>query len=136
MPTRSAPPLRFVYAGAAAATMGLGLLVNRGNLPLSAAVRDIAGDMLWAIMMLWFVSLVRPTATRMARAGMATAVCWIVEMSQLLHWEWLVAMRAHPLGYLVLGSAFDARDLLAYMAGIAVAVLLLAASAAWADIAV
>jgi hypothetical protein len=87
------------------------------------------------MMMLWLVSLARPSDTRMVRAGMATAMCWVVELSQLLRWEWLVAMRAHPLGYLVLGNAFDARDLLAYVAGIAVAMLLLAACAAWADIA-
>jgi hypothetical protein len=110
------------YGVAALVTVVVGLLVHRGVLPLSPPVRDVLGDMLWATMILWLLSAVLPRAARMHRAGAALAICFLVEFSQRWRWDWLLALRAHPLGHLVLGSDFDARDLLAYAAGVAVAV--------------
>lgn len=124
MPRLPVPTLRIAYAGAAAVTIGVGLLVHCGVLPMPATAQDAVGDMLWAMMMVWWVSMVWPTATRGTRAGTAAVLCGAVELSQLLRWDWLVALRTHPLGHLVLGSDFDARDLLAYAAGVAVAVAL------------
>jgi hypothetical protein len=45
-------------------------------------------------------------------------------VSQLYHAPALDALRATRAGHLVLGSGFDARDLAAYTAGVAAAVLL------------
>jgi sterol desaturase/sphingolipid hydroxylase (fatty acid hydroxylase superfamily) len=42
---------------------------------------------------------------------------------QLIQAPWLVALRAHPLGHLVLGSTFGWGDLIAYTAGVAIAAL-------------
>jgi Protein of unknown function (DUF2809) len=100
---------RYGYVLAALATMAVGLLVHRGVLPLPPVGRDVLGDVLWATMIMWLVSAVSPRAAHTHRTGVAIAICW------------LLALRAHPLGHLVLGSDFDARDLLAYTVGVAVA---------------
>jgi Protein of unknown function (DUF2809) len=109
------------YIVVALMTVAVGLLVHRGVLPLPPAGRDVLGDMLWATMIMWLLSALWPRAPRMHRAGAAVAICFLVEFSQRWRWDWLMALRAHPLGHLVLGSDFDARDLLAYTAGVAVA---------------
>jgi hypothetical protein len=54
----------------------------------------------------------------------ALATCWLVEASQLVHVAWLDAVRATRVGHLVLGSGFDPRDLVAYVAGVMVAIVL------------
>lgn len=120
---RSLAPMtrRAGYVVAALATVVVGLLVHRGVLPLPPLWRDVVGDVLWATMIMWLLSVVAPRAARTHRAGSAVAICWLVEFSQRWRWDWLLAVRSHPLGHLVLGSDFDARDLLAYAAGIAAA---------------
>jgi len=109
------------YVVAALATVVVGLLVHRGVLPLPPPWREVLGDVLWATMIMWLLSAVAPHAARTHRAGSAIAICWLVEFSQRWRWDWLLAVRSHPLGHLVLGSDFDARDLLAYAAGIVAA---------------
>ena len=65
-------------------------------------------------------------ATRMRTwqlALTALLICFAVEFGQLVQTPWLVALRAHPLGHLVLGSTFGWGDLIAYTAGVAIAAL-------------
>jgi hypothetical protein len=50
-------------------------------------------------------------------------ICFAVEFDQLVQAPWLVELRAHPLGHLVLGSTFGWADLIAYTAGVAIAAL-------------
>ncbi len=61
--------------------------------------------------------------TTVTTAALAYALCVVVEVSQLYHAPWIDAVRATRLGHLVLGSGFDARDLLAYAVGVAFALL-------------
>ena len=109
---------------AALVTIALGLLVHRRGATLGPALRDVAGDALWAAMIVWWVSALAPTTRRRWRGATAYAVCAAVEAAQLLHTPGLDAVRATTLGHLVLGSDFDARDLLAYAAGVVAALLL------------
>jgi hypothetical protein len=44
--------------------------------------------------------------------------CFAVEFSQLIHLPMLDALRRTTLGYLVLGSGFDRRDLAGYAGGV------------------
>jgi acetyl esterase/lipase len=60
----------------------------------------------------------------MARSAVAFGICVAVELSQLVHTPAIDAVRRTALGQLVLGSGFDARDLVAYAAGVSVAALL------------
>lgn len=65
-------------------------------------------------------------ATRMRTwqlALTALLICFAVEFGQLYQAPWIVELRAHPLGHLVLGSAFGWVDLIAYTAGVAIAAL-------------
>ena len=112
------------YVALAAVTVALGLTVHLGGSRLATAWRDVAGDALWAAMIYWFAGAVAPTARIAIRAGATLAVCFAVEVSQLYHVASIDALRATTLGHLVLGSGFDARDFLAYTAGVLAAGLL------------
>jgi hypothetical protein len=106
------------------ATVATGLLVHLRGEALGTAPQDVLGDALWAMMIAWWFGLLLPHVPLPVRAAGAYALCALVELSQLVRTPWLTSIRAHPLGHLVLGSAFDARDLVAYGAGIVAAVVL------------
>ena len=112
---------RLRYLLLACVTIAVGMAVHVGPLPISPRLRDAAGDALWATMMVWWVGVVAPGARSMVRCVLALAVCVAVELSQRYHVAWLDAIRATTLGHLVLGSGFDARDLVAYAVGVGVA---------------
>jgi hypothetical protein len=118
---------RLRYLTLAIATIGLGLAVHLRGTSLSAVLRDVLGDALWAVVIVWGVSVVAPSARRITRGGVALAICFAVETSQLYHAPTIDALRATTGGRLVLGSGFDLRDLAAYAAGVIAAELLEAA---------
>jgi hypothetical protein len=105
-------------------TIALGLAVRHAGIPLGGAARDVAGDALWATMMTWWIGALAPGAPIARRGAAALAVCWAVELGQLLHGPALDAARRTTIGHLVLGSDFDARDLAAYAAGVLAAAAL------------
>ena len=109
-------PSRPAYVGLALVTIAAGLLV-RGP----GDARDFGGDALWGSMILWWVSALVPRSSVPVRAGAALAFCFAIEASQLLHTPSLDALRRTLPGQLVLGSGFDARDLVAYALGVTVA---------------
>ena len=82
-------------------------------------------------MLSWWVGAIVPRAGLVARSLASFGVCVLVEVSQLWHASILDAARETRLGHLVLGSGFDARDLLAYALGVAVALLLETAWRVW-----
>ena len=118
---------RLSYLALVVVTIGLGLLVHLHGTAMPPAARDVLGDALWAVMIVWGVSVVAPDARLQTRGAVALALCWAVEGSQLLHAPAVDALRATMAGHLVLGSGFDPRDLVAYAAGVLAAVLLEAA---------
>jgi Protein of unknown function (DUF2809) len=115
---------RLSYLALALATIALGLLVHLRGSALPAAARDVLGDALWAVMIVWLVSVVAPSARLVTRGAVALALCWAVELSQRLHAPSLDALRATTAGHLVLGSGFDPRDLAAYVVGVLAAVVI------------
>ena len=114
---------RIVYGALAIGTIACGLAVHIGGNALSPALRDILGDMLWAVMLFWWVSVLVPARSTMIRGSLALAGCFAVEASQLVHAPMLDAMRRTTAGHLVLGSGFDPRDLMAYTGGVVAAVI-------------
>ena len=116
--------LRAAYVASALVTIAVGLAVHFGGSRMSPAVRDVIGDALWAVMLMWWVSALLPRLARVARAGLALGICCAVEVSQLYHTPGLDALRRTTLGHLVLGSGFDPRDLAAYALGVLAAVAL------------
>jgi hypothetical protein len=116
-------PSRVAVVACLLLTMGAGLLVHLRGGMLGATAQDIAGDALWGMMMAWWMALLLPSGDLPVRAALAYGICVAVETSQLVHTPWLDALRTTTLGHLVLGSAFDGRDLVAYALGVGLAVL-------------
>lgn len=108
---------RVALAALAAVTVGTGLVVHRS---VGGAVGDIAGDALYALLVYLLAALVAPRARRQVIAVIAFAVCTAVELLQLtaLPREWAAIF---PPIELVLGSGFDARDVVVYAAAVAAA---------------
>ncbi len=113
-----------VRAALAAGTIALGLLIHWHGAPLGSAARDVAGDALWAVMIVWLVSIVAPGVRWWMRAVIALGICFAVEVSQRYHTPSLDTLRGTTIGHLVLGSGFDPRDFAAYTAGVLAAMLL------------
>lgn len=115
---------RLTYLTLAVGTIAFGLVVHLRGGVLDATTRDIAGDALWAAMMVWWAGAIAPAARPRTRALVALGICFGVEFSQLWHAPALDALRGTTAGHLVLGSGFDPRDLAAYAAGILAAMFL------------
>ncbi|NUP09751.1 MAG: DUF2809 domain-containing protein [Polyangiaceae bacterium] len=113
--------MRALYVAAALVTIGVGLAVHLGGTFLPPSVRDVMGDALWAMMIAWWVAALGPQLPPVTRSLAAVAICFAVELSQLVHTPGLDAVRRSAPGHWVLGSGFDPRDLAAYALGVAVA---------------
>ena len=109
---------RAAYAALAITTIAVGLAVHLGIVPMPPVARDVAGDALWAAMLTWWIGALAPRMSLGARAALALAACFAVEVSQLYHTPGLDAVRGTRLGHLVLGSGFDSRDFAAYALGV------------------
>ncbi|WP_349427797.1 DUF2809 domain-containing protein [Microbacterium sp. LWS13-1.2] len=98
-------------------TIGAGLVVHAA-LPDSSAT-DIAGDALYAVAAYLAVVLIAPRAPALAVGGIAMLWCVGVELFQLtgLPLAWGAEF---PPAMLLLGTVFDTRDLVVYIATIAV----------------
>ena len=75
-------------------------------------------------MIFWLVSLIAPNSRVLTRAAVALVICFAVELGQLIEHPALQTIRDSSLGHLVLGNDFDVRDLGAYAAGVAAAILI------------
>ena len=115
---------RVSFVALALLTITLGLTVHRSGDALGPVARDMLGDALWAIMMCCWIGALLPARRVVQRSLAALMVCIGVELSQLVHWPALDAVRRTTLGHLVLGSGFDPRDLVSYALGVSVAVIL------------
>jgi hypothetical protein len=115
---------RATYVLLAVGTIAVGLLVHRSGIGLPPAPRDILGDVLWAMMIYWWIAVLAPALATRFRAAVALGICFAVEASQLLHTPALDAVRNNSIGHLFLGSGFDPRDFAAYSAGVVAAVIL------------
>jgi hypothetical protein len=109
---------RASYLVAAIFTVAVGLAWHLSPAIAGAAMKDVVGDALWAVMMFWLVSFLVPSRPLTVRAALALSVCFAVEFSQLYHAPFIDSIRATLPGHLVLGSGFDPRDLLAYAFGV------------------
>jgi len=106
-------------------TVVLGLASRRYPTVLPAFVATYAGDVLWASMVFWLLTLVRPSGEGRHLAAITVVIAVAVETSQRYHAPWLDAWRASRLGALVLGQGFLWSDIACYLVG--------AILAAWMD---
>ncbi len=120
---RARPRSRPVYVALTAVTVALGLL-SRSIPALPAWLAKDAGDALYATMAFWLVGLLAPACSTRGAALAAVAFCFAVELGQLYHALWIDAIRDTRLGGFVLGHGFHARDLVCYVVGVLLGVLI------------
>jgi hypothetical protein len=109
---------RTTYAALTSAVILLGLASRAYSPPLPAAIREYAGDALWALAAYLTVALLFP---RLAAAQVALAAglfSLAVELSQLYHAPWIDRIRQFPPAALLLGQGFLWSDLVCYVAGV------------------
>jgi len=114
---RNAPAGRWVFVTAIVVTVALGLASRQiGWVPAWI------GDALWAATAYFIISAIAPQARWWRRGGVALAFSYAIEISQLYHQPWIDHIRATTLGHLALGTTFTWTDLVAYAAGVALAI--------------
>ena len=104
--------------------VGAAGLTARAIKPRYPILGDIAGDALWATMAFCLISFVWPTATLAWRIVAAITISFAVEFSQMYHAHWIDRIRRTTMGAMILGSSFDWRDLICYVAGVTLGAVL------------
>jgi hypothetical protein len=102
----------------------LGLLSRKMSNIIPDFLNAYLGDALWALMIyMGFGFIFRGLEIkRVALAGIL--FCYIIELSQLYHANWIDSIRRTTLGGLVLGYGFLWTDLLAYAIGIGTGIII------------
>ncbi|MBO0918951.1 ribosomal maturation YjgA family protein [Streptomyces laculatispora] len=113
----SATGARAVAAGAAVVTVAAGLGVRT---VADGALAKYAGDALYTVLVCALVALCAPRARPLAVAGTGLVLSWAVELLQLTGVPAELS-RHSAVARLVLGSTFNAPDLLWYAVGAAAA---------------
>jgi hypothetical protein len=105
--------LGIIVAGLTLRSFGLGL-------GIPAAIVKYGGSILWGAMVFFLVAVAFPSLSRLRIAGISAVIAVGVELFR----PWLDAFRLTLAGALLLGRIFSAWDILAYGAGIWLAMLL------------
>ncbi|MFC5449632.1 ribosomal maturation YjgA family protein [Paenibacillus aestuarii] len=117
-------PARFKYAAAVIVCIGLGLGSRQFADILPPLVAEHAGDMLWASMVYFgfrFVGIHRGLAWS---AWLSIVFSFAIEFSQLITADWIIRIRNTVLGALILGKGFLYVDLVRYVCGIGLALII------------
>jgi hypothetical protein len=92
--------------------------------PLPPFIATYAGDTIWAAMVFFLGGCLWPDGKKWQLAIAALAFSWAIEFSQLYQSPWLNHLRNYRLGGLILGFGFKSSDLICYMIGILMAVVI------------
>jgi hypothetical protein len=101
---------------------GLALRGFGRGLGMPAFVVKYGGSLLWGTMVFFLVAMAASTLSRRNIALMAAAIAMAVELLRLVHAPWLDDFRLTTAGALLIGRVFSPWNMLAYGAGIVVAV--------------
>lgn len=118
---RGRPPALSILLIVTTTAAGLTLRLLRLGLP--NAIVKYGGSMLWALMVYWIVSAIRPRWQPTRTGLVSSAIALSVELFKLYHAPALDAFRLTLPGKLLLGRVFSLWDLLAYALAVIVAVL-------------
>lgn len=83
------PRSRSVYALAALVVIAAGLASRRFPGLFPAFLGKYPGDALWALMVFCLLGVLLPRLSTLRLAGLALAISYAVELSQLYHAPWL-----------------------------------------------
>lgn len=106
------------------ATVAAGLTLRLVGLGLPAAAVKYGGSVLWALMVYWIVSTIRPRWPLAHGVLASGAIAFGVELFKLYHAPMLDVFRLTLTGKLLLGRVFSLADLLAYIVAVIIGGLL------------
>ncbi|MCY8454416.1 DUF2809 domain-containing protein [Bacillus spizizenii] len=110
---------RWIYAAVTILIMVLGLGSRAFSNVLPNTINTYLGDSLWAAMIFTGCGFLFQKMKTMLTGIISLSFCFIIEISQLYHAEWIDRIRDTSLGGLVLGYGFLWSDIEAYTIGIA-----------------
>ena len=99
----------------------LGLASRRYPAAIPEFFGKYPGDALWAAMVFFGLSALRPRGSALSVALLALATCFVVEAMKLYQAPWIVGIRHTTLGHLVFGHVFSIQNLVAYAVGVVAA---------------
>ena len=114
---------RFLYIIAALIVVILGLASRKLSGHLPEIVNVYLGDALWALMIYLYVGIIFRKLPIKRVALFSLLFCYLIELSQLYHAQWIDQIRNTRLGGLVLGFGFLWSDILAYSLGVGFGIL-------------
>jgi hypothetical protein len=114
---------RLFYGAMIIIVIILGLVSRKFASFLPSFLNTYLGDALWALMIFFIVGFIFREKETKIIALIGIVFCYIIELSQLYHANWIELIRKTTLGGLVLGYGFLPSDLLAYAIGIAAGVI-------------
>lgn len=94
-------------------TIGIGLFSRRLEV-----IPFWIGDSLWAVMVYLIVRSILINKKQLIALQVSILFSYLIELSQVLEWNWLVMVRKHVIGRLILGQGFLWSDIMAYTLGI------------------
>lgn len=109
---------RILYGAIEVGVIATGLGTRRYGKHLPEVIAVYGGDTLWALMVFVGIGLIARAWPTKWVAGLALAVCYGVEISQLYHAGWIDQLRHSAVGGLVLGQGFLWSDLVCYTVGV------------------
>ncbi|TSA29016.1 MAG: DUF2809 domain-containing protein [Bacteroidetes bacterium] len=101
----------------------LGILSRKYGTILPDFLARYAGDTLWAFALYFVIALFSLKRSFSYKFLWTCILSVLDELSQLYHAPWIDAIRSTTIGALILGNTFVWTDLLCYLAGAALAVV-------------
>ena len=102
----------------------LGILSRKFPGYLPPFIVHYTGDTMWAFALYFVLRMFFPGKPLLWNALVCLVLSFLVEVSQLYQAGWINAIRSTMVGALILGNSFVWTDLLCYLAGTILAVLL------------
>lgn len=115
---------RLLYLLLLVLTICTGLASRHFSNTLPHWVQLYLGDVLWALMVFLLLGFFFPTKSSRWIAFAALIFSYTIEFGQLYHAPWIDALRAHPLGGMILGFGFLVSDLVCYTLGVGMGYLM------------
>ena len=115
---------RIIYSIFVLITIGLGLLSRSSDILLPVFLATYAGDTLWGLMVFWMFCVLFVTKKTWIVFLYAILFSYSIEFSQFYHAEWIDSIRSTRLGGLVLGYGFKWSDLICYLTGITLGIVI------------
>lgn len=115
---------RLIYGIAIVIVILLGLGSRRYADMLPWIIAEYAGDILWALTVFLCVVFISKRLSTFKAGIIAALFSAAIELSQLYHAPWIDTIRRTTIGALILGFGFLWSDLICYIIGILIGVLL------------